>query len=87
MQNQFLLYGANGYTGELVARFAAEYGLKPVIAGRRPDAVKNLADRLKLSYKVFELSDSAALEAALRDVKVVLHCAGPFDFIDQQTFY
>jgi short subunit dehydrogenase-like uncharacterized protein len=78
-QNQFLLYGANGYTGELIARFASEYDLQPILAGRRKEAVKVLADKLTMPYKVFDLSDTAALEAALREVKVVVHCAGPFD--------
>lgn len=77
--NQFLLYGANGYTGELIARFAAEYNLQPILAGRREEPLKALATRLQLSYKVFNLDDTQALEAALQQVKVVIHCAGPFD--------
>ena len=32
--NTFLLYGANGYTGRLIARFASQYGLNPILAGR-----------------------------------------------------
>ncbi|GEO10645.1 saccharopine dehydrogenase family protein [Segetibacter aerophilus] len=78
-QNQFLLYGANGYTGELIARFASEYNLQPILAGRRKEALKALGTRLNMPYKVFDLADTAALEAALKEVKVVVHCAGPFD--------
>lgn len=77
--NQFLLYGAYGYTGELIARYASEYGLKPILAGRRKEALTPLATKLNLQYKVIDLNDSSALEAALREVKVVIHCAGPFD--------
>jgi short subunit dehydrogenase-like uncharacterized protein len=33
--NKFLLYGANGYTGRLIAGLAASYGLVPVLAGRK----------------------------------------------------
>ena len=29
-----LIYGANGYTGALIARLAVERGLRPVLAGR-----------------------------------------------------
>lgn len=79
MENQFLLYGANGYTGELIARFAKEYNLEPVIAGRRKEAIMQLATKLNLPYKVFDLKDTKALEDALSQVKVVVHCAGPFD--------
>lgn len=77
--NQFLLYGAYGYTGELVARYASEYGLKPILAGRRKEAVVALATKLNLPYKILNLDNTAALEAALKEVKVVIHCAGPFD--------
>ena len=78
-QNQFLLYGANGYTGELIARFASEYNLQLVIAGRRKEPLAAMAAKLSLPYKVFELKDTDALEKALQEVKVVIHCAGPFD--------
>lgn len=74
----FLLYGANGYTGELITRLAAEQGIKPILAGRSADKVKPLAERYGMPYRIFDLSDTAALEAALSEVKVVLHAAGPF---------
>ena len=77
-RNSFLLYGANGYTGGLIAKYAAQYGLNPILAGRREDAIKPLADQLKLSYKIFDLSNTTQLIAALQDVKVVVHAAGPF---------
>src|SRR4249919_1940035 len=76
--NEFLLYGANGYTGDLIAKYAAQYGLRPILAGRREEAIKPLADQLKLSYKVFDLTDSTQLIAALLGIKVVVHAAGPF---------
>lgn len=74
----FLIYGANGYTGELIARFAKEYGLQPILAGRNASAIQALAQRLNLPYRIIDLSDSTALEQALREVKVVVHAAGPF---------
>jgi short subunit dehydrogenase-like uncharacterized protein len=76
--NSFLLYGANGYTGELIAKYAAQYGLNPILAGRREDAIKPLADQLNLPYKIFDLTNTTDLIAALREVKVVVHAAGPF---------
>ncbi len=77
-QNSFLLYGANGYTGQLIARFAHRYGLKPILAGRNEDAIKPLAAELNLQYRIFDLNNNNALHAALKEVKVVLHAAGPF---------
>jgi short subunit dehydrogenase-like uncharacterized protein len=74
----FLLYGANGYTGALIAKYAAQYGLRPILVGRRPEAIKPLADELKLGYAIIDLEDAAQLNAALQQVKVVVHAAGPF---------
>ncbi|RYF80924.1 MAG: hypothetical protein EOO03_17015, partial [Chitinophagaceae bacterium] len=70
---------ANGYTGELIARFAAQYGLQPVLAGRRKEAIEPLAQKLGLASKIFDLQDKPALLAALKEVKLIVHCAGPYD--------
>jgi short subunit dehydrogenase-like uncharacterized protein len=74
----FLLYGANGYTGRLIAREAVVRGLRPVLAGRNAEAVGTLARELGLNQRIFSLDDVAATRAGLEGVKAVLHCAGPF---------
>jgi short subunit dehydrogenase-like uncharacterized protein len=73
-----LVYGANGYTGALIARRARERGLAPVLAGRDGAAVGGLAASLGLLHRTVGLGDPAALDAALAGARVVLHCAGPF---------
>lgn len=78
MTNTFLIYGANGYTGELITRYAAERGLKPILAGRNEAKVSELAGKYGFEYRVFSLDDTAKLDAALQEVEMVLHCAGPF---------
>lgn len=78
MDKTFLIYGANGYTGELITRFAVERGLKPIIAGRNEKAIRELAEKHGLEYRVFSLDDRDKLDAALQEVEMVLHCAGPF---------
>lgn len=82
--NTFLLYGANGYTGELIARYASQYSLLPILAGRRKETIEPLANRLGLSFRVFDLDDTPALLAALKEVKLVIHAAGPFQFTAKQ---
>ncbi len=74
----WLLYGATGYTGELVARLAVSRGQKPVLAGRSAGAVAVLASELGLPHRVFGLDDARAIDAGLDGVRAVLHCAGPF---------
>jgi short subunit dehydrogenase-like uncharacterized protein len=49
----FLIYGANGYTGELIARYAVERGLKPIIAGRRSEAISKIAETHSLEHRIF----------------------------------
>jgi short subunit dehydrogenase-like uncharacterized protein len=82
--NSFLLYGANGYTGELIARLASQYNLSPLLAGRRKEALKPLAEKFGVPYRVIDLSDKGGLLTALRKVKVVIHAAGPFQFTAKQ---
>lgn len=78
MSTPLLIYGANGYTGALIARTAAERGLRPILAGRNRAAVAAIAARHDCDYRAVALEDTAALDAALREVAVVLHGAGPF---------
>jgi short subunit dehydrogenase-like uncharacterized protein len=73
-----LVYGANGYTGELVSRRAAAAGLPLVLAGRNAPAVSALGQELGAAHRAFALDDAPALDAGLEGAKVVLNCAGPF---------
>jgi short subunit dehydrogenase-like uncharacterized protein len=77
---KFLLYGANGYTAGLIIRFAAQYGLEPIIAGRSEEKMKALAETHQLSYRVFDVKNVDTIAENIKDVPVVLHCAGPFQF-------
>jgi short subunit dehydrogenase-like uncharacterized protein len=74
----WLIYGANGYTGELIAREAAQRGLKPILAGRNRAVIEALAVKLGLESRIFGLDDPKVIAAGLNDCAVVLHCAGPF---------
>jgi short subunit dehydrogenase-like uncharacterized protein len=74
----FLLYGANGYTGALIAREAVARGLSPILAGRSHEKLAPLAEELKIKARAFKLEDVSALNDSLADVSLVLHCAGPF---------
>ncbi len=76
--SKLLIYGATGYTGRLVTAEAVRSGLRPVLAGRDPSRLAAVARTFGLEARVFGLDDSAPLTAALGDVAVVLHCAGPF---------
>ena len=74
----WMIYGANGYTGRLVAHTAKEEGLTPILAGRTEASVAALARELNLPWRFFDLADPEGGRKALADVAVVAHCAGPF---------
>ncbi len=74
---QWMIYGANGYTGRLIAQEARRRGMSPILGGRGDD-VAVLAQQLGLPHRRFALDDTAALRAGLDGIGLVLHCAGPF---------
>lgn len=73
-----VIYGANGYTGALIAREAKPRGLRPILSGRNAAAVEALARELGFEARCFSLDDPAQADAALHGAAAVLHCAGPF---------
>ncbi|HZZ61266.1 MAG TPA: saccharopine dehydrogenase NADP-binding domain-containing protein [Roseiarcus sp.] len=78
MNGTILIYGVTGYTGKLIARTAVGRGARPVLAGRSFMRVKAVAEPLGLTGRAFDLGDPAAVDAALKQVSVVLSAAGPF---------
>jgi short subunit dehydrogenase-like uncharacterized protein len=83
MAFDLLIYGANGFVGEAVARMAVERGLRPVLAGRNAAKLEPLAAELVVDCRVFDLGDPQEIEDALKGLPVVLHCAGPFIYTYQ----
>jgi short subunit dehydrogenase-like uncharacterized protein len=75
---QWMIYGANGYTGEMIARQAKRRGLTPILAGRSASKVELLSRELGLERRSFGLEAPAEVDEGLRGVGLVLHCAGPF---------
>jgi len=74
----WMIYGANGYTGELIAREAVARRHKPVLAGRNEAALAPLARELDLPLRIFGLDDASALDRGLEEMAAVVHSAGPF---------
>ena len=55
-----------------------------MLAGRNAEKVEALAKHYNFEFRVVDLNDSATLDAALREVEFVLHCAGPFSLTSQK---
>jgi short subunit dehydrogenase-like uncharacterized protein len=71
----WLLYGATGRTGTLIAEEAVAKGHRPVLAGRDPVRLRRLAERLNLTWTAGPVTDMARL---IGDARLVLLAAGPF---------
>ena len=77
-ESQWMIYGANGYTGRLCAIEAVRRGMNPVLAGRNADALTMLGKQLRLETRAFPLDDPRVVADNLGGIAVMLHCAGPF---------
>jgi short subunit dehydrogenase-like uncharacterized protein len=75
---EWMIYGAYGFTGRLIAREAKRKHLRPILAGRRAGPIRELASELDLPSRSFDANDPAAVAAALTGIDLVLNCAGPF---------
>jgi short subunit dehydrogenase-like uncharacterized protein len=75
---EWMIYGATGYTGQLVAEEAVKRGHKPLLAGRSESKLKPLAERLNLEYVAVPIDDADGLAKAASRVDLVYHAAGPF---------
>jgi short subunit dehydrogenase-like uncharacterized protein len=77
-EHTWILYGATGYTGRAIAEEAARLGVRPLLAGRNAQSVAELAGKLDLDHRRFDLNDANALRQSIRGARLVLNCAGPF---------
>jgi short subunit dehydrogenase-like uncharacterized protein len=74
----WMIYGAYGYTGRLVAALATERGELPVLAGRDERRLRDLGELFELEHRAFDLGHPAAVRQGLDGIDAVAHCAGPF---------
>jgi short subunit dehydrogenase-like uncharacterized protein len=77
-KSNWLIYGANGYTGQLVIEEALRKGHKPILAGRSEQRIRPIAEHTGLKYVVADPSDINSLKKALSGVELIFNAAGPF---------
>ncbi|MDQ3784834.1 MAG: saccharopine dehydrogenase NADP-binding domain-containing protein [Actinomycetota bacterium] len=74
-----LLFGASGHTGRLTARALADRGASFGVAGRDPPALADVAHATGAQdVRRADATDLGSLVRALRGVRVLISCAGPF---------
>jgi short subunit dehydrogenase-like uncharacterized protein len=76
---RIVLFGATGYTGRLTAEAMVARGERPVLAGRSPDRLAQLASRLGgLESVVADAARPETIRAALQPGDVLVTTVGPF---------
>ena len=75
---EYLLYGANGYTAQLIIKESLKKGLKPVLAGRNKEKIEAIARKYDLHFSIFDLQNESRLIEELKAYKLCLNAAGPF---------
>jgi short subunit dehydrogenase-like uncharacterized protein len=80
VNKSWLLYGAYGYTGRLIAQQAKDRGHHPVLAGRSAEKLVPLAEKLDLDYIVFDLKDEENILRIIKEFDLVFHAAGPYKY-------
>jgi len=76
---KWMLYGASGTTGRLIADEAVRRGHFPVLAGRDAAKLRQLQRITGLEAAHLPLEQGAELRAALSGVQCVLLAAGPYE--------
>lgn len=75
-----MIYGANGYSAQLIIEECLTKNIKPILAGRNVKSVQQLAQKYNCDFRTFDLSDDKVVDSAIEDVHTLINCAGPFKF-------
>ncbi len=75
---RWMLYGATGFSGKLIAEEAVRLGHHPILAGRSAAKLAPLAEHLGLEYIVFDLKNVEVIAKAILGFDLIFHAAGPF---------
>ncbi len=80
MPSRIVLFGATGYTGDLVARALVARGERPVLAARSQERVARLADELggDLETATADVSRPESVRALVERGDVLVSTVGPF---------
>lgn len=78
LKNNWLIYGAYGYTGALLVELAISKGYEPILAGRNYTKLQRLAKKYSLSCRTFDLTDPEKIIENIEDLELLVNCAGPF---------
>jgi len=80
IKNKLMVYGANGYSAQLIIEELIQRDIKPILAGRNSEAIKEVAAKFSCDYRVFDLNYDNESNNSLEDIHTLINCAGPFKY-------
>ncbi len=78
IKDRLMIFGANGYSAQLIIEELISRDIKPILAGRNESVLKQLARKYNCEYVAFNISADEQVDEALQNVHTLLNCAGPF---------
>ena len=76
---KIVVFGAYGHTGRFVVAELLEKGYVPILSGRDPEQLRELAaSHPGLDVRPASVDDPGSLDRALAGAAAVINCAGPF---------
>ncbi|WP_203920526.1 saccharopine dehydrogenase family protein [Rugosimonospora africana] len=78
MGDTVAVFGAYGHTGRFVVAELRDRGYVPILSGRDPEKLWEMAAGTGLGVRPASVDDPASLDRAVAGAAAVINCAGPF---------
>lgn len=75
---KILLYGATGFTANLMIEPLKKLDVELIVGGRNPRALSKIGEKHGLKHQVFSVEEPEKIVENLESIDLVLNCAGPF---------
>ena len=85
-ENEIVVFGATGFSGQFVAEFLAEtYETNFCISGRSETKLKSLQEKIEKKFKkkipiiIASIQDEKSIFSLCSSSKILINCVGPFE--------
>ncbi len=82
--SDIIVYGSYGYTGKLIVEECKRKKLDVILSGRNQAALEKQHQETGYPYEVVDIEDTPALVSLIIKGRLVIHCAGPFQYTAAQ---
>lgn len=79
-----IIYGSYGFTGTLIVEHCQKTTLKVLLSGRDESKLMEQSEKSGYPFLTADVNDHISLVNLLEQGRIVVHCAGPFQFTAKQ---